>query len=573
MKPKRLKLVLCWHMHQPHYRDALDGTYRLPWVYLHAIKDYSDMVWHLELCPDAHVVVNFAPVLLEQLSDYQQQMRCWLESGEPMRDPLLNLLSGVTPVGSDSVRREEIVRACQRAYAPTMIDSLPRFRQLLDAVHCAPAGTALNETVLHYLNETFFTDLLVWYHLAWMGSGLRQTDRRVAQLLAHSGSFSPQDRRLLVEVMADALAALVPRYRALMERGQIELSMTPYGHPIAPLLIDFISLRDAMPDAPAPVHACYPQGEARVKWHLQQGLDVFRQHFGIRPKGVWLAEGALSAAAISLLDEYGMQWTASGEGVWRHSCEASQIDPHDLSSKKALYQPMQHADQRCALFFRDDGLSDLIGFQYQTWPAEDAARDFVQHLENIARFLGEEVEEHVVSVILDGENAWEYYPHNAQDFLSALYRQLSSHPQLQMTTFSEALQQGVGLRPLPVLKAGSWVYGSFSTWIGEPDKNRAWDLLTEAKLCFDRVRASGRLSRQQEEKATLQLAVCEGSDWFWWFGDDNPAESVADFDRLFRRHLKQLYRLLNEPAPQGLDRPVSVGGGQAAHAGTMRRNG
>ncbi len=572
MKPKKLKVVLCWHMHQPHYRDGLDGLYRLPWVYLHAIKDYADMAWHLENCPEARVVVNFAPVLLEQLDDYTQQMQAWLKTGTPMQDPLLNLVAGVTPIPSESELREEIVTACQRAYAPTMINIFPHFRELVEMIQSSSAPVGLDYVCVSYLNAQYFTDLLVWYHLAWMGVSLRYTDPRVNQLMAKKNHFDAEDQRCLMEIMTDAVASIIPRYRALMESDQIELSMTPYGHPIVPLLIDFASMKDALPGAPAPSYEAYPNGYERAEWHMQHGLEVYEHYFGTRPKGVWLSEGAVSSAAVGLLDEYAMQWTASGEGVWRHSCEASHIDQHDLNSKKALYQPLQHAAQNCAIFFRDDGLSDMVGFQYKDWSADDAANDFAQHMQNIANFLGDEVEEHVVTVILDGENAWEYYEDNANHFLSSMYAKLTEHPQVQMTTFKDALQQGVKPRHLPVLKAGSWVYGSFSTWIGEPEKNKAWDLLIETKQAYDLVLASGELSEEKVQQATEQLAICEGSDWFWWFGGYNPADSVKDFDQLYRHHLKRLYQMLGQTAPESLDIPISEGGGDMENAGTMRRN-
>ena len=575
MEQKKIKLVLCWHMHQPHYRDGLNGEYRLPWVYLHAIKDYTDMVAHLENHSNAKVVVNFAPVLLEQLEDYAKQIRSWLQSGTHIQDALLNLLSGETPITSDLETRFEIVQACQKAFAPTMIDTLPPFKKLLSMTRCDELTTMEEAACLVYFNEQFFIDLLMWYHLAWMGESLRQQDVRVQELLEvgyKAVHFTNEDRRRMLEVIADAIENIIPRYRSLMEKGQIELSMTPYGHPIVPLLIDFNSMKDAQPHDPMPASECYPDGYERAKWHVEHGMAVFEEHFGARPKGIWLSEGAISSAAIGLLDHYEIQWTASGEGVWRHSCEASHLDHHDIASKRALYQPLQHASQECAMFFRDDGLSDLIGFQYKDWNPQDAANNFAHHLENIANSLGDQVEDYVVSVILDGENAWEYYSDNGYDFLSTLYHTLIQNPQIEMTTFSEVLETGIRPRHLPVLKAGSWVYGSFSTWIGEPDKNAGWDLLVDAKITYDKVIASGKLSAEQEALATEQLAICEGSDWFWWFGDYNPSGSVKDFDQLYRRHLEKLFLLLGEKPPEQLSIPLSYGGGDMENAGTMRRN-
>ena len=575
MEPKKIKLVLCWHMHQPHYRDGLNGEYRLPWVYLHAIKDYADMAAHLENCPEAKVVVNFAPVLLEQLEDYAMQMRRWLVTDEPMQDALLNYVSGTTEVTSDLETRFEIIDACQKAFAPTMIEPFQPFKKLLDMSGCHNYEDVNGAACLAYFNQQFFVDILMWYHLAWMGHSLRINDDRVQNLIEAGNNgihFTKEDQRILIELMVDVLEGIIPRYKKLRDEGRIEISMTPYGHPIVPLLIDFQSMRDAQPHDPMPHYEAYPEGYDRAKWHMEKGLELYDKHFGGRPNGVWLSEGALSGAAVGLLDHYEIQWTASGEGVWRHSCEASHLDHHDIASKRALYQPLQHATQNCALFFRDDGLSDLIGFQYKDWNPQDAANNFAHNLENIANAMGDDVEDYVVSVILDGENAWEYYPDNAYHFLSQLYCTLVEHPRIEMTTFSEALEGGVRPRHLPILKAGSWVYGSFSTWIGNADKNAGWDLLVEAKMTFDKAVASGRLSDEQLKAATEQLAVCEGSDWFWWFGDYNPSGSVRDFDQLYRRHLEKLFMLLGEKPPEQLSIPLSHGGGDMENAGTMRRN-
>ncbi|PLY04537.1 MAG: glycoside hydrolase [Desulfuromonas sp.] len=570
-----VQIVLCWHMHQPYYRDGLDETYHLPWVYLHAIKDYVDMVAHLEAYPEARVVVNFAPVLLEQLDDYARQMRGWLQGGERMCDPLLNLVAGETPIPAETAARAEILAACRRAHAPTMIDRHAPFRALQRIAADQYADGQLDSVRIRYLTPQFFTDLLMWYHLAWIGSSVRRTDPRVTQLMARKNNFTQADQTQLIALMADIIEGIVPRYRALMESGQIELSMSPYGHPIVPLLIDFKAAYDALPEAALPQSKGYPGGPERAVWHLQKGVEVFNSHFGSVPRGVWLSEGGVSSAALELLDNFGFAWTASGEGVWRASCEASEIPAEEMEHKKKLYHPLVTPPHRARMFFRDDGLSDLIGFHYKDWHAEDAAADFCTHLENIAEFLSDVQGPKVVTVILDGENAWEYYPDNGYHFLRALYRRLTEHPRLRMATCSEVLTQPpveAERAALPVLKAGSWVYGSFSTWIGDKDKNAAWDLLVEAKECYDRVVASGMLSDEKLLEAEAQLAVCEGSDWFWWFGDYNPSDSVRDFDQLFRRHLIRLYQLLEKVPPQKLKNPLSHGGGEMENAGTMRRN-
>ncbi len=568
-----INVVLCWHMHQPHYREGLDGAYHLPWVYLHGIKDYSDMAAHLENHPAMRVVVNFAPVLLEQLDDYARQLDALLKHGERTRDRMLNLLSGVEPIPAGAVARLAIIRDCQRCHAPRMIHPYPAYRHLLEmigATYEAGQGDSALHDHLGYLSEQYFLDLLTWYHLAWLGHALKQLPLPV-RLMAQQKNFSAANRHELLHLIQQCLAGLIPRYRVLAERGQIELSMTPYGHPIVPLLNDFANLRDAMPDAPMPEAAGYPGGAARSRWHLQHGVAVFEHYFGMKPAGVWLSEGGVSEDALAQLDEMGFAWTATGEGVWRNSCARSGCSEDDILGKRNLFSPGKIGAFNTRVFFRDDGLSDLIGFKYSDWHADDAVGDFVQHLKNICGFFGEEAEQQVVSVILDGENAWEYYPDNGHHFLDALYAVLPAQSAIRVSTFAEQAAR-TAARPMPHLAAGSWVYGNFATWIGSADKNRGWDYLVAAKQSYDQIASAGKLDAGQLALATHQLAVCEGSDWFWWFGDYNPAGSVRDFEQLFRTQLRELYRLLGVAAPALLDVPLSQGGGQAENAGTMRRN-
>jgi alpha-amylase/alpha-mannosidase (GH57 family) len=449
-----------------------------------------------------------------------------------------------------------------------MIDVYPRFRALFDMV-MTPDGHNIDERRLGYVNAQFFLDLLSWYHLAWLGHSLKQAPA-VQALLEDQEQFDVDARVRLLQIMSDAFDGLLGRYRKLAKKGQIELSMTPYGHPIVPLLIDIDAMQDAMPEAEKPSSGHYPGGLERARWHMQEGLRVFKRHLGSRPSGVWLSEGGVSKAALELLEEFDMRWSASGEGVWNNSRFLSKLPAQGEEGRQSLFCANKIDDCKTQMFFRDDGLSDLIGFEYQQWDAVDAAADFVNHLGNIGAFLGDESDQHVVSVILDGENAWEYYPDNAFHFLGALYEQLAENDRINLLTFSEALDSGKGAS-LPAMCAGSWVYGSFSTWIGDPDKNRGWDLLIAAKHCYDKALASKRFSKKQLQRLERQLAICEGSDWFWWFGDYNPSDSVNDFDRLYRRQLRNLYEMLEEPAPPELDHPVSVGGGRAENSGTMRR--
>jgi len=568
-----MKFVLCWHMHQPYYRDELNGEYHLPWVYLHAMKDYSDMAWHLEQHPGMRLVVNFAPVLLEQLLDYTDSLENFLTGGKPMSDPMLNLLAGVTPVPPDSKARYRIIRNCLRCNASTMIDPWPAYKALTEyprrMLGHDPA-TAVDPAALGYLNAQYFHDLLTWYHLAWLGYAIKQ-QHRVRTLLDKGTGYTQEDRRVLLGVIHECIGDIIPRYRRLATRGQIELSMTPWGHPIVPLLNDFGNANCALPEAPRPAAGAYPGGRERSRWHIQQGIELFERCFDRKPQGVWLSEGSISKDALELLDELDMQWTASGENVWRNSARLSRLPEQDITSKRGLFQSYRASGGKCRIFFRDDGLSDLIGFEYRNWDAGDAVANFMMHLRNISKFLGDGTRDCCISVIMDGENAWEYFPDNGVHFIDRLYQALIEEPGLETITFAEATRLPAAV--LPAICPGSWVYGSFSTWIGDAEKNRAWDLLVEAKHDYDRFMEETMLDERQRARITRQLAICEGSDWFWWFGDYNPSESVQDFDQLYRCQLRMLYQLMGMPAPPALEMPISIGMSQSrGGSGTMRRN-
>ncbi|GAW84813.1 conserved hypothetical protein [Bathymodiolus platifrons methanotrophic gill symbiont] len=555
---KKIKLVLCWHMHQPEYRDRQTGEFQLPWTYLHVIKDYVDMVAHLENEPDAKAVVNFAPILLEQIEDYAKQLNCYLHDGVEIKDTLLSAL--VMPAYPlDVEERLELINNCLRANRERQIDRYPAFSHL---VHMAEWVQGHGDAP-KYINCQFIADMLVWYHLIWMGETVKLSDARIQRLIAKGSNYTLHERIEIVEVIEELLSKVILRYKTLAQAGRIELSVTPYAHPILPLMLDIKSAHEAMPDAPLPVLDSYPGGKERVNWHIEQGIATFKRFFDFTPQGCWPSEGAVSEATLKVIGEAGFTWVATGGQVLLNSFSIS-----DTDHSSEIHHPFQVDGTDIPCFFRDDGLSDLIGFNYSKWHADDAVNDMIQHLENIAEH---EAEGSVVSIIMDGENAWEYFPDNGYHFLSAFYKGLAEHPDIELTTFSECLAQKVEIKPLDKLMAGSWVYGTFSTWIGDIDKNRGWDMLGDAKNCFDKVLQRGRLSKSQLKEAELQLAVCEGSDWFWWFGDYNPGEAVSSFEKQFRLNLSNLYCLLGEEPPAYLSLSFTQGSGDPAMGGTMRK--
>lgn len=545
-------------MHQPEYRDLRNGEYHLPWTYLHTIKDYVDMVAHLENDIGARAIVNFAPVLLEQIDDYAQQLNGYLNHGKALRDPLLASLADPVLMLDDE-KRLYIIKSCLRANKERLIEPFEDFEKLVDM-----AETAIkNKEILGYYSEQYFTDLLVWYHLAWTAETVRQTDERIKSLIKKARQFTLHDRHLLIEVFNELISSVIPRYRKLAEEARIELSMTPYAHPIVPLLINFDSARQSMPEVDLPLANDYPDGWERSKWHMKKGIEVFKHYFGFEPQGCWPSEGSISEGMIELASEVGIKWLASGETVLRNSLNKSNMDTDNCIHESYLYR-----ENSVSCFFRDDGLSDMIGFKYSTWHADDAVANFINHLESIAENCADKPDA-IISVILDGENAWEYYPQNAYHFISALYEKIGEHKDLNLTTYNEYLKKHSANKVLNEIVAGSWVYGTFSTWIGEKDKNRAWDMLVEAKKVYDRVVNEGTLSIEERQCADMQLATCESSDWFWWFGEYNSAESVAAFDEQYRLHLSNLYQILRAQPPEYLTKAFSFGSGDPVMGGAM----
>ena len=554
----RLPVVLLWHMHQPQYRDQLSGQYVLPWTYLHAIKDYTDMAAHLEAQPRARAVVNFTPVLLEQLDDLARAVAQHLAQATPLPDPVLAML-GPAPLPQQPQARLTLLTACLRAQRKNMIE---RFGPYLDLATLAQE-LATPERIA-YASDQLLYDLAVWYHIAWMGEFVRRADARIGALTEQGRGFDAAQRRELLSLIGELLAGIVPRYRRLAAEGRCELSVSPYSHPILPLLIDFHAARESQPSAPLPQHPGYPGGSERATWHIAEGVRVFTRYFGTPPQGMWPSEGAISTAALQLIDQFGMRWAASSGNVLRASLAATGSSVDD---PQAYQRPCSLPGQRLRVFFRDDRLSDLIGFTYSTWHGDDAARNVVHELEQIAAAEG--AAGRAVLIALDGENAWEHYPFNGYYFLGALYAALADHPLLELTTLAECVRRESAPRPLARVVAGSWVHGTLSTWMGDVAKNLAWDLLCDAKSAFDA--ALPALDAAQRGAAERQLALCESSDWFWWFGDYNPSEAVSQFDQLYRRQLVNLYRLLGQPAPASLDQPISLGRGQMEHGGVMRR--
>ncbi|MEQ8493490.1 MAG: glycoside hydrolase, partial [Gammaproteobacteria bacterium] len=373
-------------------------------------------------------------------------------------------------------------------------------------------------------------------HLAWLGATVRAGSALAQSLIEKGRNFTRGERHALLGLVHETLAGLAPRYRALAASGRVELAVSPYAHPILPLLLDFASAREALPGAALPQAPHYPGGAERVAWHLEHGRAVGERWFGQAPLGCWPSEGAVSAQALAAIAAAGFRWAATGHGVTAASCRRA---GHDEQPHRAF----RDADSGLMLFPRDDTLSDRIGFVYAAWDAEAAVDDLEQALLGVAAHA--EPGASMLAIVMDGENAWEHFADNAAPFLGTLYARLATHPRLRLATFGE-LTATLEPLALPPLVAGSWVYGTLSTWIGERAKNHLWDRLVAAKQASDAAPAASVAAAALRAE---RLAACEGSDWFWWPSDHQPATTVSAFEQLFHRHLLNLYTAIGQDAP------------------------
>lgn len=536
-----MRVVLLWHMHQPDYR--VEGRFMRPWVYLHALAGYTDMAAQLESAASMRAVVNFTAVLLDQLDDYDRRLRRWRTYGHPVGDALLDALAAPPEPGP---ARTQIVRLCLPATDGPRTKRHPHYRALAEAASRHDPAT---------LPESLLNDLLVWFHLTWLGASIRNEDPRARQLLDRAQGFDRDARHALLDLIADTVSRVLPRWRALAAQDRIELATSPFYHPLCPLLLDFGSALDRAPSITLP-STPYPGGAIRLRWQLREGLGRFASLVGRRASGCWPPEAALSEAVLTELAGSGFEWTASSGSVL-----GATFAYHNSASRDP-YRLFRSSDAGIYCAFRDDSLSDRIGFEYQYWQPADAVHDLVRHLEAIAGVPDRDL----VLIALDGENPWEYYPDDGSEFLRGLYQALSSHATLRPANMRDCVRELAGkAAALPALRAGSWVHGELLTWIGHPEKNRAWELLIEAKRHYDeRGRADPVLERC--------LGACEGSDWFWWPGVHNPTPAVAQFDELFRAQLSALYRALGLPPPEALAQTFASGvGHEVAAGGTMQR--
>ena len=544
----RIHLVLLWHMHQPQYRDPETGRYVLPWTRLHALKDYYGMVEMLREFPKFHATFNVVPALGIQLEEYA--------SGK-FNEPWFTLAYK----NADDLTREDKTEILARAFQVNherLISRFPRFVELYE--WSRPAGGA-QALVTFTLRD--WRDLQLLSQLAWMEESWLQKDEVTSRLANKGKDYTEPDKTALKDKQQELLRLILPAYRDAASRDQIEISTTPFYHPILPLLCDSDVARLANPSTPLPRRAFRRPEDARE--HLQLARQYHEKTFGAKPAGLWPSEGSVSDQALSIAAQEGFQWFGTDEGVLGRTLNVGFFrDSNGVpANADRLFKPLrvQLADQAITGLFRDHHLSDLIGFVYSRMEAKAAAADLHSRL----RLLGEKVsgtQPLTICLFLDGENAWEYYPGNGREFLREFYRRVESDPDFRALTASEAIAAAGEIPTNAGIFPASWINANFDVWIGHSEDIAAWELLWDARDVYARAveaQKQGRPGAPTEaalKTAHESLLAAEGSDWCWWFGPEHSTLNDAEFDALYRKHLTAIYLALGQVAPEELAKPI-----------------
>lgn len=545
---KRIHLVLLWHMHQPQYRDPESGRYVLPWTRLHALKDYYGMVELLREFPSLHATFNVVPALGIQLEEYA--------SGN-FNEPWYSLAFK----SADELNREDKAEILSRAFQVNherLMSRWPRFVELYEWSRPASGAQALVT-----FTPRDWRDLQLLSQLAWMEESWFQKDELIARLSTKGKDYTESDKSALKDKQQELLRLVLPAYRDAASRGQIEISSTPFYHPILPLICDSDIARVANPATPLPRRAYRHPEDAREQ--LQLARQYHEKIFAAKPAGLWPSEGSVSDQALSIAAQEGFQWFGTDEGVLGRTLNVGFFrDSNGLpANAERLYKPLrvQLGANSITGLFRDHHLSDLVGFVYSRLDAKSAAADLHSRL----RHLGEKVPGNqplTVSLFLDGENAWEYYPGNGREFLREFYGRIQSDPDFSALTASEAIAAAGEIPAASGIFPASWINANFDVWIGHSEDVAAWELLWDAREAYGRAfeaRQKGRPGAPTEtalKHAHESLLAAEGSDWCWWFGPEHSTANDAEFDALFRKHLTGIYLALGQVAPEELAKPI-----------------
>ncbi|MFZ0806090.1 MAG: glycoside hydrolase family 57 protein, partial [Candidatus Sulfotelmatobacter sp.] len=540
-----LRVILLWHQHQPFYKDLVTGEYRLPWTRLHALKDYYGMVKLLDEFPRVHQNFNLVPSLMLQIQDYV---------AGTAQDPFLSVAAKPAKDLSEEERRFALQYLFQ-ANPQNLIGRYPRYQELWQRFREHGDHPDRAE---RYFQTQDFTDLQVLSQIAWFDEFFLE-EKDIAALVAKGRGYSLDDQKLVIAREKEFLGRVLPAYGDAAKKGSIEISATPFYHPILPLVCDTNVGAVSSPGLPLPQRRFRHPEDAREQ--LTRALDFQEKVFGLRPKGVWPSEGSVSEEVLAIAQSLGVNWMATDEGVLGRSTgvffarDGNGRMPAQLGEKLYNIHRYEKGTAAMHMVFRDHTISDLIGFVYSGMPPAEAAQHLLNSIKDAARPVLDKGRDAVLSIILDGENAWEYYPKSGREFLRRFYDKLQNEPGVEAVTVSEAIARHKDFGKLTSLVPGSWISANFNVWIGAPEDNRAWDYLSHAREFY--AQNAARASEAQRKLAFEEILIAEGSDWNWWYGPEHHSANDRDFDELYRKHLSNVYQALGAAPPDYLAQPIS----------------
>ncbi len=540
-----IKVTFLWHHHQPYYKE--DGEYLLPWVRFHGVKDYWDMVRILDDYPKIKQTFNFVLSLIVQIIDYVKNKA---------EDKVLIL----TKKKLDELNEDdkfEILKSFFLANFDRMIKPYQRYLELFEKRGGFSYTPERFEEVERNFTYQDWLDLQVWYNLIWIGE-YSKYDEPFKKFFEKGRNFTEEEKQILIEGHYEILSRIIPKHIEAYNRGQIDISVSPFYHPILPLLCDTSIARVSSPDVKLPAKKFSHPEDADEQ--IKRAIELFVKVFGVKPKGMWPSEGAISEEVLSLMAENGIKWTASDEEVLFKSLMLEGWN--NSNDRLKIYKPYKFktSSGEIKIVFRDKILSDLIGFVYSSWSPDDSARDLVSRIlkirDDIIKVEGEEaLRDSLVSIILDGENCWEYYQSDGKDFLRTLYWLISNDERIETVKLSDFLEDCRAVE-LKTIFPGSWINANFNIWIGHEEDNKAWDLLKQARDFLVKESLSGKHDSGVLKKAWEEIYIAEGSDWCWWFGDEHVIAQANQFDLLFRKHLIRVYEILGAEPPVELYHPI-----------------
>jgi len=527
----KLPVAIIWHMHQPYYRHPQTSEFVLPWVRLHASKDYLHMARLLQEFPGVKAHFTMVPSLRDQLEDYGR--------GADDEDTRVTMRTVDGLLTSDE--KEHMLRRFFSIHHGNVIHRHDEYRRLLQL------GMATRDRP-ELLSDDYFVDLALWFNLAWIDPDDIASDTRLEELRAKGRRYTREDVRYVIGRQRMMASGVPHLYHRLEHDGQVEIITTPYYHPILPLIIDSASALRSDPKAiiPDPPFA-YPDDAA---YQIEEGIASHERSFGKKPRGTWPSEGAISPEAASAIFKAGLEWFASDEGVLARSVgvELKRDDIGALLEPQLLYRPYRIPGGGTAIF-RDREVSDRIGFLYGDMAPGDAVGDLIWKLERARDRLPDEGGPYLATIILDGENAWEQYPNNGNDFLRHLYGTLQKDERFETVRVSEFLGKNPARIELPKLHTGSWIDATLGVWIGEPAHVRAWSALERTRRF---AQEQWGALRYMPKSVRQPLMVAEGSDWFWWYSSRNSSPEDAVFDALFRANLEVVWWYAGAEPPEDI---------------------